>query len=176
MSLSFDRFLISQTLGVAMLNAVLNAAYTTWLWRGPQQLFLYGPEGIGTDLVLTPVFIGLLSTLLGTAAIRRKIASGAVARPRSVPGASLLSLLPRSIFGRSAIFAIVCAMAFTMPMYLAMSQMDIGMLTLAEAVGAKVAITLVFSFLIVPIAVLAAGADGRPLGFRSPWGSSPGRL
>jgi hypothetical protein len=158
---SFERFLLKETLAVTALNAGINAAYTSWLWQKLSPLSVAGPTGIAIDLATTPVFIGFLSTLLGTTAIRKKLAAGAVAPPRRFLGDPVLRLLPMGIFWRAAVLATLCAIVFAMPLQLAIVATGITGVSLGEGVAAKVAITVLFSFAIVPIAVLAAGTDRR---------------
>ncbi|NIJ38333.1 hypothetical protein FHR22_003044 [Sphingopyxis panaciterrae] len=161
MSLIFSCFLVRETLAVAALNAGLNAAYTSFLWQGPASLTLGGPAGIARDLATTPIFIASLSTLLGTAAIRKKLASGAVAAPRRIRGAPVFAQLPRGILWRSLTLAIFAAIAFTAPLHAVLTSAGTAGLSLGAGVSAKVAITLLFSLLPVPIAVTAAGHDAR---------------
>lgn len=157
MALIFSRFLVRETLAVA----ALNAAYTGFLWRGPASLTLGGPAGIAGDLAATPIFIALLSTLLGTAAIRKKLASGAVAAPRRIWGAPVFAQLPRGILWRALVLAILAAIAFAGPLHATLASADTTSLSRGAGVSAKVAITLFFSLLLVPVAVTAAGHDAR---------------
>lgn len=156
MTMSFDRFWLRETIAVAALNAGMNAAMASWQWATGAPLSL---EGIAFDLSATPVFIAFLSTLLGTIGARRKLASGAVARPARLPGRSILAALPQGVIARSLLLAMVAALACAIPLHLMIGATDVDLVTLGQGVGAKVVITLVFSLLIVPIGLLAAAHD-----------------
>ncbi|WP_447761985.1 hypothetical protein [Sphingopyxis panaciterrae] len=173
MSLAFDRFLVRETIAIAAFNAGMNAAYTSWLWSRLPTLSLGGPAGIATDLAATPMFIGFLSALLGTAAIRKKLATGAVMLPRAVPGDGALARLPRGIFARASVLALLAMVAFSVPLFAAMTAAEGQPITLGEGVVVKVVLTILFSIVLVPLTVLAAGVDaarasnGRPRGDRN---------
>lgn len=160
MPMSFARFVVAETIAVTALNAGMNAGYTSWLWRRPMPLPL---DAIATDLAATPVFIAVLSTLLGTAATRRKLSGGRVAAPAALSGERWLVRLPVGILARSALLGILSAVLLTVPLLAVLGGADIATLPLAAAVGAKVAITVLFSLLIVPLGILAATVDGRRL-------------
>lgn len=116
--MTFHRYLLAQTLGVATFNAIANVCYTWFLWGGRTPLPVDTPhlslDRIGGDVAMTPIWIGLLSALLGTAFIRRAFADGTMLR-RSDP---LSRWLPRSIPLRSLVVAALCAVTFALPLSL----------------------------------------------------------
>ncbi|MEO9080229.1 MAG: hypothetical protein ABI268_13085 [Rhodanobacter sp.] len=163
MSISFTRFLVVETVAITALNAGSNAAYTFWLWRGWPQIAFSGAHGIATDLALTPIFIGFLSILLGTASIRRRLGVGKVSAPVTTGGITMaFSALTRNIVLRSVIMAVVCALLLAIPIAMVLAAAGDTALSLQQAVWAKVALTIGLSLLIVPIAALTAASDSKP--------------
>lgn len=159
MPISFARFLVIESLAVAALNAGMNAAYTSHLWADRSALSLRGDAGIGADLATTPIFIAFLSTLLGTAAIRKKLADGKVMTPGRISGSAFFDRLPGGILARAATMAVLAALLLAAPLYVAIAMLDLYGLSLGQAVTAKVAITLFYSLLLVPFAIAAAALD-----------------
>ena len=156
---TFTRFLVIESLGIAALNAGMNAAYTSYLWAGRSTLPLGGSAGIGTDLATTPIAIAFLSILLGTAAIRKKLADGRVTAPARLSGATFFRHLPHGILARSATMATFAALLLAAPLYTAMMLYDVGGVSLGQGVSVKVLITIVYSLLLVPLAIGAAAFD-----------------
>lgn len=155
----FRTYLVREAILIAAFNASVNAGYTWWLWRSTEPLRLVGPKGIGTDLATTPVVIAVLSTLIGTAIVRRKIMDGRIlVEPGLRPHPPLLRL-PRSIPLRAAAAAALAALLLSLPLLGLLPLLGDGVLTLGGAVGTKVAITVALSLLIVPALTLAALAD-----------------
>lgn len=166
MALSFRRFILTETLGTAALNAGINAAYTWWLWRSLGPLTLAGENPVGGDLALTPVFIGLLSTLFGTAAMRKKLCDGRVAVAADIRAHPLFALAPHGIVARSILMAALCAVLFSAPLWIALPLLGDGLLSLADACLTKVVITAFLSIAIVPVMVLLALSDVQRGGAR----------
>lgn len=158
MSRTYKQFVVKEAFAVAAFNAGINALYTSYLWRPLGDLPLLGPGGIGVDLATTPIFIGLLSILFGTAAVRRKLASGRVAIGSVRPG-SALTELPSGIFMRSLVIGILCGLLFAAPLWLMLQVGEQALLTLGQAIGAKIVITVAFSLVIVPFVVRCGLAD-----------------
>ena len=159
MPIPFRTYLAREAALVATFNASVNAAYTGYLWRSAEPLRLLGPDGVALDLAATPVVIAVLSTLLGTAVVRRKIRDGRIAVEPGTRAPWLLRRLPGSIPGRAAAAALGAAVLLALPLLIVLPALGDGALTLAGAVGTKVAITVVLSLLIVPTLTLAALAD-----------------
>lgn len=161
MSTPFKTYLIKDTLVIALTNCAMNAAYTAYLWRGNPTVALYDALGVATDLALTPAVIALLSTLLGTAAARAKLADGRV-DARGIDTPDLLRLLPKGIVLRSLFMALLAAAALAAPTWLLLYATGVQALPLAGAVGLKVLITAVMTAALIPVVVHAALADVRP--------------
>lgn len=158
MTVSFRKFVAAQALGIAALNAGINALYTWWLWRSQNPLTLFGLHGVGTDLATTPMVIAFLSTLLGTAAIRGKLADGRVSGP-TTPAHALLGLAPEHVLLRSIVLAVACGALLSMPLLLGIVASGVDEVSLVQASLAKVAITVVMSLAIVPLVIHCALAD-----------------
>lgn len=158
--MTFRDYLILQAFGAAAFNAAMNAGCTWFLWGGEPQL----PLGtIAADLAMTPIWIGLLSVLLGTAFTRRAFANGTMLRDSAITPPAFLQWLPRTILSRSLVVAALCAVSFALPLSLLLPLMGDGMLTPAGAIGTKVILTVGFSVLIVPLVIFATTTDiGRP--------------
>lgn len=159
MSTPFRTFVFTEALGVAALNAGLNAALGWWSWRSLGPLTLFGENGIGADLATTPPFIGLLSTLLGTHLVRRKLGDGRVAVPSGAHAPAALRSIPKNILTRAATIGVVCEVMLGVPLWLLLRSAEFGVLSLAEACAAKAAITVLLSVVIVPLMILCALAD-----------------
>lgn len=158
MAIPFNRFVASQALGIAAFNAGMNALYTWWLWRSQNPLTLFGLHGVGTDLATTPMFIAFLSTLLGTAAVRAKLADGRVAQP-ATRASVLLALAPEHVLFRSIALAVACGAFLATPLLLLLAASGVGEVTLVQTSLAKVAITVAMSLAIVPVVIHCALAD-----------------
>ncbi|MGV6876569.1 hypothetical protein ACUSIJ_28365 [Pseudochelatococcus sp. B33] len=158
MAISFGRFVATHAIIIAAFNAGINASYTWWLWSPRDTLPLSGADNIGIDLVATPAVIAVLSALLGTVFIRQKLRDGRVAMPgMTLPAA--FHAAPYGLLARTAAFGLVAAVMLSLPLWTMLQASGIHALLLAEALLSKVAITVVFSLLIVPLVILAALAD-----------------
>ncbi|MEO3998547.1 hypothetical protein [Mesorhizobium sp. CAU 1732] len=158
MAISFNRFVVTQAIVIAAFNAGMNASYTWWLWRSRDTLPLGGPGNIGIDLATTPTVIAVLSTLLGTVAIRQKLRAGHVAVPATTLPAALYAS-PYGLLQRTIVFGTVAAATLSLPLWAALQASGIDTLSLTDAILAKVLITIVMSLLIIPVTILAALAD-----------------
>lgn len=154
--MKWKTYLIAQALGVAAFNTLCNAAYTAWLWRGESVLSL---DRIGADLAMTPIWIGLLSVLLGTPFVRKSLADGRMVGEARLRPHPLAAMLPRNLIARGIAIAALCAMIFALPLALALPMLGDGLLTPAAAIGSKTVITIAFSLIIVPVVACATLAD-----------------
>ncbi|MCA0278677.1 MAG: hypothetical protein LCH86_22005 [Proteobacteria bacterium] len=154
--MTWKTYLIAQALGVAAFNALCNAAYTAYLWRAEPVLPL---DLIGADLAMTPIWIGLLSVLLGTPFIRKALADGRMMRDAGLRAPPLATLLPRNLVVRAIAAASLCAAMFALPLALVLPWLGDGLLTQVTAIGSKVIITIVSSLIIVPLVAYATIAD-----------------
>lgn len=158
MAIPFKKFVVAEALGIAAFNAGINASYTWWLWRSRDPLTLFGENAIALDLASTPVWIAVLSTLLGTVLIRQKLRDGRVVAP-TMHAPAILDTLPCGIVLRAIVLGAVSAVVLGWPLWLMLQASAIGTLSLTAAVLVKVAITAPLSLLIVPLVILAALAD-----------------
>jgi hypothetical protein len=158
MPVPFHRFVAGQALGIAALNCAMNAGYTWALWRPDDALPLFGEGGVAFDLASTPVWIAVLSTLLGSAAVRRQLRSGQVTPP-AASAPSILAGLPTSIALRAVALGAVAAISLMLPIWLLFQASGLETLSLQAAVLTKVALTAPLTVLIVPLVILAALAD-----------------
>lgn len=154
--MNWKTYLIAQALGVAAFNTLCNAAYTAWLWRGEAVLSL---DRIGADLAMTPIWIGLLSVLLGTPFIRKALADGRMIREAKLRPHPLATMLPRGLIVRAVAIATLCAMILALPLALALPMLGDGLLSQRTAIGSKAIITIAFSLIIVPLVAYATVAD-----------------
>lgn len=154
--MNWKTFLIAQAPGVAAFNTLCNAAYAAWLWRGEPVLSL---DRIGADLAMTPIWIGLLSVLLGTPSIRKALADGRMIREAKLHAHPLATLLPRNLLVRAVTIAALCAAILALPLSLALPVLGDGLLTPSTAIGSKAIITAAFSLIIVPLVAYATIAD-----------------
>jgi hypothetical protein len=154
--MNWKTYLIAQTLGVAAFNALCNATYTAYLWWAKPALLL---ELIGSDLAMTPIWIGLLSVLMGTPFIRQALADGRMMNAAGLHPHPLARRLPRHLLGRAIVMAALCAAVFALPLTIILPWLGDGVLTLEHAIGSKVLITVVFSLIIVPLVAYATIAD-----------------
>lgn len=143
---SFRRVVLAHTAGVAVLNAVVNLSYTWWPWREGSPLTLFGPNAVGYDLALTPVWLGVFAVWPGIAMVRKKANGSGVALPAAVH--SHFHRLPRTTLPRVAVIGGLMGLAFGVPLWLALHVSRIDTVSLAQACGAKVIITLVLSVVI----------------------------
>lgn len=128
-------------MGLAAINAGINAAYTAYLLQGAAAVPLFSDLGVGRDLALTPMVIAMLSALLGTAAARAKLGDGRVTMGE-VQAPDMLRVLPSGIVARSLFLAVLAGSFLATPMWLALQGTNVVTLSLAAAVGLKVAITI----------------------------------
>jgi hypothetical protein len=154
--MTWKTYLIAQALGVAAFNTLCNAAYTAWLWRGEPVLSL---DRIGADLAMTPIWIGLISVLLGTPFIRKALADGRMIRESKLSAHPLTTRLPRNLLVRAVVVAALCAAILALPLALVLPMLGDGLLTPGTAIGSKAIITVAFSLIIVPLIAYATIAD-----------------
>lgn len=159
MPISYSRFVAREAAAVAALNAGINASYTAFLWRSLDPLTLFGANGVATDLATTPMFIAFLSTIFGTAAVRKKLSGRHVTVGKRDRAPALFQLFPSAILGRAGVLAIACGVLLAAPLWSFLLVLGDATLTLGQAVGVKVAITVLLSLVIVPIVVTAGLAD-----------------
>lgn len=137
-------------------NTLCNAAYTAWLWCGEPVLSL---NRIGADLAMTPSWIGLLSVLLGTPFIRKVLADGRMIREAKLRAHPLATRLSRNLAVRAVAIAVLSTMLLALPLALVLLMLGDGLLMPGTAIGSKAIITIVFSFVIVPLVAYATIAD-----------------
>jgi hypothetical protein len=153
--MKWKTYLIAQALGVAAFNAACNAGYTAYLWQAP----VLPLERIGADLAMTPIWIGLLSVLLGTPFVRKALADGRMMQEAGLRAPRLAMMLPRNLVLRAITAAALCATIFSLPLALLLPWLGDGLLTQADAIGSKVIITIAFSLILVPLVAYATIAD-----------------
>lgn len=161
--MTFRRYLLAQAFGIAAFNAVMNAGYTWFLW-GSETHFPSGTahlvfEKIGLGLAMTPIWIGLLWVLLGTAFIRKAFADGTILCEAAIEVPSVARWLPHGILVRSLVVAGICAAIFALPLWFFLPMAKDGLLTPGDAIGTKVVVTVLFSLIIVPLILYATAGD-----------------
>jgi hypothetical protein len=129
------------------------------LWRSLNPITLFGENGIEGDLAMTPLFIGLLSTLFGTYGLRRKFEDGRAAVASAIRMPGMMRLLPMNVPVRAAMIGLLCEAVLGLPVSLLLRSAQFGVMSLAEACSAKATITVLLSFVIVPITILCALGD-----------------
>lgn len=154
--MKWKTWLIAQALGVAAFNTLCNMAYTALLWSSEPVLSL---DRIGADLAMTPIWIGLLSVLLGTPFIRKVLADGRMIREAKLSPHPLAAMLPRNLLVRSLAIAVTCAAILALPLSLLLPMLGDGLLTPGTAIGSKAIITIAFSLVVVPLVAYATIAD-----------------
>ncbi len=163
MTMSFRRYVTLDVVGIATMNCIINASYVGWLWRASASLPLAGTAGIAFDLAATPVWIAVLTTLFGTGAVQRKLWEGRFREPGGrIPG--MFQLLPSNILWRAGAMGVLAGSLFALPLWLALQAAPMETLPIEQAIATKVALTALFSTLIVPLVVIAAIADMRSRG------------
>lgn len=164
MPIPFRFYVAREAMLITAFNATINAGYTWWLWRHLDVVPLRGDGGVALDLALTPVVIAVLSTLLGTAALRRKIADGRIAVEPGTRAHPRLGHLPRGLMPRAAIVAILAGLLLALPLWAVLPALGDGALTPLDASGTKVLLTVALSLLIVPTLTWAVLADAQRQG------------
>lgn len=154
--MNWKTYLIAQALGVAVFNTLCNVAYTAALWLGEPVLRL---DRIGADLAMTPIWIGLLSVLLGTPSIRKALADGRMIRAAKLVAHPLTTRLPRNLLVRAAAAAALCAGVLALPLALVLPILGDGLLTPGEAIASKAVMTALFSVIIVPLVAYGTIGD-----------------
>lgn len=154
--MTWTTYIRSQALGMAAVNALCNASHTWFLWRDESMLRF---DAVGADLSMTPIWIGLLSVLLGTPFIRKSLAGGRMIRDAGIRPHPLAVVLPKNVLLRNVVVATSCALLFAVPLALVLPLLGDGMLTAAYAVATKIVITIAFSVIIVPIVIHATVRD-----------------
>lgn len=158
---SLDRFIAEQAVFVALFNATMNIGYTWWLWAGHGELSMFGGERVGADLAGTPVVIGFLSTIFGTAPARKQLRQGKVRALLTAPQSPFFEWLPRAVLLRSLVAAIIGGVVLGLPVWAAINVSGLATISAPAAWTAKVILTLVFSVIIVPCVIRGALADIR---------------
>lgn len=159
MTTAFRHYLIGQAIGFSAFNAICNATYTWLLWRANDTITLNGDGAVGADLAMTPIWIALLSTLLGTAFIRSKIADGRMIRDSDVRAPCFARYLPRNIVFRAIALGGSAGLLFSLPLMYLLPLGGDGVLSLGDAIGTKLVLTVAFSLFIVPLVIFITLAD-----------------
>lgn len=158
MTIPFKTFVAVEAIGIAAMNAGINALYTWCLWRSRGPLPIQGVGGIAFDLASTPIWIAMLSTLLGTVMIRAKLRDGRVVVP-AMRAPLVLDTLPAGVFARALVLGATAATVLGLPLWWALDASGFDEITLIAAVLTKVAITVPLSLAVVPLVILAGLAD-----------------
>lgn len=143
-------------LGVAAFNTLSDSAYTAFLRRGTSVLPL---DRIGADLAMTPIWIGLLSVLLGRQFIRKALAGGLMIREARLRPYPLATMPSCNLLIRAIAIAAMSGMLPALALSLVLPMLGDGLLTLGTAIGSKAIITIAFSLLIVPLVAYATVSD-----------------
>lgn len=158
MTMSFRRYIALDVLILAATNSTFNAGYAWWLWSSSDAVQLTGDNGIAANLATTPIWIAVLTTLLGTAAVQRKLWEGRFREPAFVIP-RLLGSLPGNIAARSMTTGLAAATVLALPLWMLLQRLSLQSLPFEHAIIIKVVLTVLFTACIVPLVVLAATAD-----------------
>ncbi len=158
MTVSFRRYLALDILALMVMNSTFNASYAWWMWHPSDFVSLTGNDSIAFDLAATPIWIAVLTTLLGTPAVQNKLWEGRFREPTfAIP--RLLGALPVKMAARAMTTGLIAAALLTLPLWLLLHQSALPTLLVEHVVITKVALTMLFTTCIVPLVVLAAIAD-----------------
>ena len=146
-------FIVKDTIGIAAFNAGANAFYTWLMWRSWGQLTLLGSNAVGIDLSLTPLVIAFLSTLLGTAQLRKRLSAAGVGNFGPEAAIALMRYVPSNIFARAIAFGLLAGLLLGLPVFVPIYAHSDLTLSLSQAVVAKIVITIVDSSVIVPVVI-----------------------
>lgn len=155
------RYVRKQTITAIALNCALNATYTWYLWRGLDAATFFGPERIALDLAMTPLVIGFLSVLFGTAKARARL-------EHSVRAWRIWDRAPANVLLRGLAFATAAGVLFGVPIWAMLMPLDSVALHPLAMSGIKVAITALVTAFVVPSVIYAAVRDAM----RDPDGAS----
>lgn len=146
------RYVRKQTITAIALNCVMNATYTWYLWRGLDVATFFGPERIALDLAMTPLVIGFLSVLFGTAKARAGL-------EHSDRAWRIWDRAPVNVLLRGLVFATAAGVLFGVPIWAMLLPLDsVGLHPFAMS-GIKVAITVLVTAFVVPSVIYAAVRD-----------------
>lgn len=147
------RYMRRETLLGCVFNAVLSVVFAVLIFRGVEQIPLWGPQGIAVDLVPTVFMITLVGNLIVTFLTRQRVRAGAV--PRLIHP----TRWPRRALVRMLLLAVV-ATAVVVPLSIGvLSALGIESMPFAPFVAFKVVYGAVVGALTAPLVIRAALAD-----------------
>lgn len=114
------RFLfVEQVVGEGVINFLLNAAIAWALVRSMSSVPLWGDPSIAGDTAATSLLLPLITCLIVTPLVRRKIAAGGIPPIDEPPRSGLLQMLiARSTFVRGALIGLGCIVLAALPVVL----------------------------------------------------------
>jgi hypothetical protein len=147
--------------GSALFNLVLNGAIAWAVFRGLEQIPLWGQRSIVGDTIGTCFFLPLCTALIVTPLLRRRLHSGELeALAPAWPGRLGLARLPSGTLARGAVLGGLCVALAAPVAVLAFRQLGVTGLALWPFVAFKALFAAALAALVTPlIAVAALSAD-----------------
>jgi hypothetical protein len=149
--------LLEQGIGAAVVNFLLNGAIAWLLFRGVPQVPLWGQQSIAGDVVGTCFFLPLITTLIVTPLVRRRVSAGTLAalgwtRETHRP----LGWLPNGTGRRALVLGIICALVVGPLSVWVLSRLDVAELALWSFIGFKAVFSAGLGLLVTPVISLWA--------------------
>jgi hypothetical protein len=150
--------LIEQGIGSGIFNVALNAAIAWLMFRGMQNVPLWGDQSIAGDTIGTAFILPLLTTLIASRIVRGHVRRGhvpALAWPVASPG----RWMPHGLTLRGIVLGVVCLLLVGFPATQALGAAGVDEMSLGGFVAFKALFAGVLAALVTPIVARLALAD-----------------
>jgi hypothetical protein len=134
-------------------NALFSAFFVWLLFRGTQRIGLWGTDGVAFDLVPTTFMLTLITTVLVTWLVRRRVAAGAT---KPAPG---VTRLPRNRLVRGIVLGLMMVVLLVPVTVAALTQVWAGDWSFAQMLWFKIFYGVALGLIVTPLVVLAALRD-----------------
>jgi hypothetical protein len=155
------RFLVvEQGIGAALVNFLLNGAIAWLLFRGVEQVPLWGQQSIAGDTVGTCFFLPFLTTLIVTPLARRQVRAGSLAAlPWSRDTHPPLRWLPGGTARRGLVLGVATALLVAPLTIALLPRFAVHELSFWSFVWFKAAFAAVLALIVTPIISVWAIAE-----------------
>jgi hypothetical protein len=151
-------FLIfDQCIGAAVINFVLNAGIAWLLVRSLARVPLWGDPSIAGDTAATSLLLPLITCLIVTPLVRRRIAAGRIAPLPEAPASRVLQVLVRrGAFTRGLLLGVACIALLALPTVLLFVLIGPADLSHGSFIWFKAAYAAILAAIITPVIGLLA--------------------
>lgn len=148
------RYIVTETLISMVVNAAFSAAFALLVFGGRSDIDLWGPSGLALDFAPQTFTIALMSVLVPSALVRRRIRSGTLPPATGEP-----SRLPRNLLARALLMALLATVSLGGAATVLLAAFWPGPLAFASVLPLKIAYGALVALAVTPLALRAALPD-----------------